>query len=72
MPIFLILGIYLLLFSGNGKRARWNLFLYDGSVEDENSNYDVSNFISMTTWRLFFLDGDIKAEMISLPWNNFL
>jgi hypothetical protein len=26
----------------------------------------------MTTWRLFFLDGDIKAEMISLPWNNFL
>jgi hypothetical protein len=26
----------------------------------------------MMTWRFLFSDGDIKAEMMSLPWNNFL
>jgi hypothetical protein len=33
-------------------------------------NYDVNNFLAMTTWRIRFLDGDIKAEIPS--WNNFL
>ena len=39
------------------------------SNEDEGGNYDVSNFLGMTTRRIRFPDGDIKAEMP--PWNNF-
>ena len=72
MLSFLVLGIYLLLLSGEGKRARWNHFLYDGSVEDVGSNYGASNFIGMTSWILFFLDDDIKMEIMLPPWNNFL
>ena len=71
MSSFLVLGIYLLL-SGDGEGAGWNRFLNGGSVEDEDDNYGVSNFIGMTTWRLLFPDGDIKAEMMLPPWNNFL
>ena len=72
MPSFLVLGIYLLLLSGDDERAGagWNHFLHDGSVEDEGDNYSVSILTSMI-WRLLFPDGDIKAEMVSPPWNNF-
>ena len=34
-------------------------------------NYDVNNFLGMTTWRLFFSNGDIQAEMMSSSLNNF-
>ena len=54
MPTFLVLRIYLLLFSGDGERAEWNRFLHGGSVEDEGDNYGVNSFIGMTTWRPFF------------------
>jgi len=67
----LVLGIYLLLLSGNGERAEWNRFLHGVSVED-GDNYDVSILTGMMIWRLLFPDGDIKAEMVSPPWNNFL
>ena len=73
MPNFLVWEIYfLLLLSGDGERVGWNRFLHDGSTEDEGDNYDISNFIGMTTWRLFFPDDDIKAETMSPLWNNFL
>jgi len=72
MPSFLVLGIYLLLLFGDGEGAGCNRFLHGGSVEDEDDNYGVNNFIGMTTWRPFFSGGDIKAEMMSLPWNKFL
>jgi hypothetical protein len=42
MPSFLILGIYLLLLSGDGKEAGWNRFLHDDSVEDESDDYGVT------------------------------
>jgi hypothetical protein len=71
MPNFLVLGIYLLLLSGDGEREWWNRFLHGSSVENEVDNYDVSNFTGMTTWRSFFPNGDIKTEMMSPPWNNF-
>jgi hypothetical protein len=64
--------LILLLLSGDGEGEGWNRLLHDGSVEDEGDNFDVSIFIDMTTWRLLFPDGGIKAEMMSLPWNNFL
>ena len=63
MPIFLVLGIYLL--SGDSKGEWWNRFLHGGYVEDEGDNYSVSNFTGMAIWRPFFSDGDIKAEMMS-------
>jgi hypothetical protein len=66
MPSFLVLRIYLLL-SDDDEGTGWNHFLYGGSFEDEDDNYGVSNFTSMTIWKLFFLDGDIKAEMMSVP-----
>jgi hypothetical protein len=72
MPNFFVLGIYLLLLSGDGERAGWNRFLHGSSIEDEGDNYGVSNFIGMTIWRLFFPDSAIKAEMMSTPWNRFL
>jgi hypothetical protein len=72
MPSFLVLGIYLLLLSGDGERVRWNHFLHSGSVKDEDDNYGVSILTGTMTWRLLFLDGDVKAEMMSPSWNNFL
>jgi hypothetical protein len=48
MPSPLILGIYLLLLSGDGEGAEWNRFLYGGYVEDEGDKYGVSNFTDMT------------------------
>jgi hypothetical protein len=48
MPSLLILGIYLLLLSGDDEGAWWNRFLHGGSVEDEGDKYDVSNFTDMT------------------------
>jgi len=72
MPSFLVLRFYLLLLPDDDEGAGWIRFLHGGSVEDEGDNYDVSIFIGMATWRLLFPDGDIKAEMVSLPWNNFL
>jgi hypothetical protein len=71
VPSFLVLGIYLFLFSSDSERAGWNRFLRSGYVEDEGDNYGVSTLTSMT-WRLLFSDGDIKAEMVSPLWNNFL
>jgi hypothetical protein len=71
MPRFLVLGIYLILLSGDGKGAEWIRFLHDGSIEDEGDN-GVSNFLSLITWRLGFPNSDIKTEMMSPSWNNFL
>jgi hypothetical protein len=71
MPSFLVLGIYLFLFSGDSQSEGWNCFLRGGYIEDEGDNYDVSTLTNMT-WRLLFSDGDIKTEMVSPPWNNFL
>jgi hypothetical protein len=65
------LEFYLLL-SSDGEGEGWNRFLHGGSVEDEGDNVGVSIFIDMTIWKLLFPDGGIKAEMMSLPWNNFL
>jgi hypothetical protein len=48
MPNFFVLGIYLLLLSGDGERAGWNHFLHGSSIEDEDDNYNVSNFTGMT------------------------
>jgi hypothetical protein len=62
----LVLGIYLLLLLfGDSEGEEWNCFLHGGSAEDEDDNYDVSNFTGLTTWRPFFLDDDIKVEMMS-------
>jgi hypothetical protein len=71
MSNFLVLEFYLLL-SGDGEGEWWNHLLHGGSVEDEGDNFGVSIFIDMTTWRLLFPDGGIKAEIMLLPWNNFL
>lgn len=71
-PSFFVLVICLLL-SGDGEEIGWIWFLRGDSDEDEDDNYSVCNFLSMTTWRIRFSDGDIiKAEMVLLPWNNFL
>jgi hypothetical protein len=67
MSSFLVLGIYLLLLSGDGEETRWNCFLYGGYVENDNDKYGVNNFSGMTTWRLFFLSSDIKVKMLLLP-----
>jgi hypothetical protein len=74
MSNFLVLEFYLLLllFSGDDEGEGWNRLLHDGSVKDGGDNFGVSIFINMTTRRLLFSDGGIKAEMMSLPWNNFL
>jgi hypothetical protein len=72
MPNFLVLKFYLLLLSGDGEGEEWNHLLHDGSVEDEDDNFDVNIFINITTWRLLFPDGGIKAEMMLPLWNNFL
>jgi hypothetical protein len=62
-----------LLLSGDGKEVVWIWFLRGDSDEDEGDNYGICNFLSMMTWRIRFSDGDIiKAEMVLLPWNNFL
>jgi hypothetical protein len=71
MASFMILGIYFFL-SNDGERAKWNRFLYAGSVEDKGDNYGISILTGMTTWRLLFPGGDIKAKMVSPPGNNFL
>jgi len=64
MPNLLVLEIYfLLLLSGDGKRAGWIRLLHGGSVEDEGDT-DVNNFIDLTSWRFGFLGGDIKVEMM--------
>jgi hypothetical protein len=39
MSSFLVLGIYLLLLSGNGNMVGSICFFYGGFVEDENDNY---------------------------------
>jgi hypothetical protein len=73
MSSFLVLWIYLLLLvPDDGKGMGWIRFLRDDSDEDEGYNYDVSNFLDMTTWRLRFPNSDIKAEMLLSPWNYFL
>ena len=72
MPSFLVLGIYLLLLlPGDGEETGWIRVLHDGSDEDEG-DINVNNFLGMTTWRFVFPGSDIEAEMMSLPWNNFL
>jgi hypothetical protein len=48
MPSPLILGIYLLLLSGDDEGAWWDRFLYGGSVEDGGDKYGVNNFTDMT------------------------
>jgi hypothetical protein len=48
MPSFLVLEIYFLL-SGDGNGAGWNRFLYGGSVEDADNNYDISILSGLTT-----------------------
>jgi hypothetical protein len=43
----MVLRIYLLSssFPVTAKGVGWICFLHDGSVEDEDNNYDVSNFL---------------------------
>ena len=53
MPNLLVLEIYFLLLSGDGKGAGWIRLLHGGSVEDEGDT-DVNNFIDLTTWRFGF------------------
>jgi len=73
MPNFLVLEFYLLLLlSGKSEGERWNRLFHSGFVEDKDDNFSIDIFIDITTWRLLFPDGGIKAEMMSLPWNNFL
>jgi hypothetical protein len=43
----LVLRIYFLL-SGDGEEAGWIRFLHGGSVENEDDNYGVKNFLGMT------------------------
>jgi hypothetical protein len=49
MLSFLVLEIYLLLLSDDGKKTWWNCFLHDGSVEDRGDNYDFSILTGTTT-----------------------
>jgi hypothetical protein len=73
MPNFLVLEIYLLLLFGNGEGVGGIVFSMTALLKIRvRDNYGISNFTGMTTWRLFFSDSDTaKAEMMSLPWNNF-
>jgi hypothetical protein len=73
MANFLVLEIYLLLLFGDGEGVGGIFFSMAALLKIRvRDNYDVSNFTGMTTWRLFFPDSDTaKAEMMSLPWNNF-
>ena len=75
MSSSLVLGIHLLLLlllSGDSEGVGWIRFLHGNSVEDEDDNYGINNFLGMTTWILFFPNGNIKAVMMSPLWNNFL
>jgi len=49
MPNLLVLDIYFLLLSGDGKGAGWIRLLHNRSVEDEGDT-DVSKFIDLMTW----------------------
>jgi len=68
MSSFFVLGIYFLLFSGDGEIVGWNHFLHGGSVEDVDNNYGIgilTDFDDMETfifeWR--HQDGDGVAAM---------
>jgi hypothetical protein len=67
---FFILVIYLLLFSNNGKRAKWNHFLHGVSVQYEGDIYIISILTDIMIWRLLFSDDDIKADIVSPPWTG--
>lgn len=46
--------------------------IHGDSDEGNGYNYDVDNFISLTTRKNRFLDADVEAGMMLLSWNNFL
>jgi hypothetical protein len=73
MPSFLVLGIYLLLLhSGDARGQGGIVFSIAALLKMRATIATLVSILTSMTWRLLFPNSDIKAEMVSLPWNNFL